>query len=117
MKEIVADKALVAYCGLYCGACRKYRVGKCPGCHENEKASWCKVRSCCVENGHTSCADCHQYDDIMECKGFNNFISRIFSLVFNSNRESCIKRIGEAGLETFASEMAQKGMMSHKRKP
>jgi len=24
MKEIVADSKLVAYCGLYCGACKSY---------------------------------------------------------------------------------------------
>mgnify|MGYP001174253203 CR=1 FL=1 len=45
---------LVAYCGLYCGQCTKYLKGKCPGCKENEKASWCKTRSCCIENDFAS---------------------------------------------------------------
>ena len=43
MKEIVADPKLVAYCGLYCGACGAYLRGRCPGCIENYKATWCKV--------------------------------------------------------------------------
>jgi hypothetical protein len=37
MKDIVSNQELVAYCGLYCGACRAYRMDKCPGCHDNEK--------------------------------------------------------------------------------
>ena len=32
MKNIKADKAMIAVCGLYCGACRKYLMDKCPGC-------------------------------------------------------------------------------------
>lgn len=40
MKEIEADKNLIAACGLYCGACRKYLSAKCYGCHNNEKATW-----------------------------------------------------------------------------
>lgn len=48
----------VAYCGLYCGACRKWKKGKCPGCYHNEKASWCEIRKCCRENDYATCADC-----------------------------------------------------------
>ncbi len=116
MKEITEDSALVSYCGLYCGACKKYRVGKCPGCHENNKATWCKVRSCCMENGFASCADCKEYTDIMDCKWFNNFMSKIFGFVFNSDRNACIQRISEVGMEAFAQEMSQKEMVSLKRK-
>ncbi|MBU2514171.1 DUF3795 domain-containing protein [bacterium] len=116
MKEITADKTLVAYCGLYCGACKKYRVGKCPGCHKNSKASWCKVRSCCLKNGFTSCADCKQYTNIMDCKWFNNFIAKAFGFVFNSDRNSCIQRISEVGIEVFSQEMTENGTVTHKRK-
>jgi hypothetical protein len=35
MKAIVADAGLVAYCGLYCGACKAYLKEKYPGCHGN----------------------------------------------------------------------------------
>ena len=44
-KEIITDKNLVAYCGLYCGACRSYLKRKCQACKDNEKASWCKVKN------------------------------------------------------------------------
>ena len=49
---------LVARCGLYCGACGSYLKGRCPGCRENVKATWCKVRACCGEHSYASCADC-----------------------------------------------------------
>jgi len=39
MKTITSNAELVAYCGLYCGACGAYLKGRCPGCHENKKAT------------------------------------------------------------------------------
>ena len=58
MKPIVPDTQSIAACGLYCGACRKFLIGKCPGCKRNEKATWCKIRSCCQENKFNTCAEC-----------------------------------------------------------
>lgn len=104
-KPIVADKNLIAYCGLYCGACRSYLSGKCPGCKENVKATWCKVRICCIENHFLSCADCKS-TEIENCKKFNNFISKMVGFVFRSDRVACIKRIKEVCYKDFASEMA-----------
>jgi len=115
MKEIVADKALIAYCGLYCGACRKYLKGSCPGCRENNKASWCKIRSCNLEHGYSSCADCKDFANPMDCKKFNNFISKIFALIFKSDRAACIEKIKEAGYEGFAKYMAENKLQSVKR--
>lgn len=103
-KEIVADKNLVAFCGLYCGACRTFLSGKCPGCRENLKATWCKLRLCCVENNFLSCADCNAIEP-KECKKCNNFISKAFGLVFNSDRLGCISRIKEVGYDGYAAEM------------
>ena len=48
MPAIQVNTDLVAHCGLYCGACKSYLNGKCKGCHENSKAAWCKIRSCCI---------------------------------------------------------------------
>ncbi len=106
MKSIVADIALVAHCGLYCGTCRAYRRGRCPGCHDNEQASWCKVRTCCLENDYSSCAECRTVADPRDCKKFNNFISKLFGLIFRSDRRACIVQIAQKGLQGHAQLMA-----------
>ncbi len=115
MKEIVSDSALVAYCGLYCGACKRYLGNKCPGCRENQKASWCKVRTCGIENGYGSCADCMDVEDPMTCRKFNNFVSKIFGFIFRSDRAACIHQILEVGLEAHAGRMSELGLPSIKR--
>ena len=71
----------IAACGLYCGACRKFRQGKCPGCRDNAKANWCKIRQCCTAHHYSSCADCTLIP-LEACKKFNNPIAKIFALVF-----------------------------------
>lgn len=106
MKQITSDPGLVAYCGLYCGACGKYLNDKCPGCHVNEKASWCGIRKCCIEHGYSSCADCQDFADPKQCKKFDNFISKIFGLIFRSDRRACIMQIKTIGIEAHADDMA-----------
>jgi hypothetical protein len=113
--EIVADKNMIAYCGLYCGACRSYLIGKCPGCKENVKASWCKIRQCCIENNYLSCADCTTVK-VAECRKYNNFVSKIIGLVLNSDRHACIESIATKGYDSFAAEMAAKRMQTIKRR-
>jgi hypothetical protein len=116
MSEIKVDPTLIAHCGLYCAACRKYLQGRCPGCHENKKASWCTVRSCCMEHHYASCADCKEHPDPMSCRLFNNFIARVFGFVFRSNRAACISKIRELGPSGFASFMAERGLQSLPRR-
>ena len=111
-----ANDALVSYCGLYCGACPSYKKGKCPGCAENEKASWCKVRSCNIEKGVTSCAVCDEYTEVNDCKKFNNFISKMFGLVLNSDRQKGILFIKANGREAFAANMIKLDRVSLKRR-
>jgi hypothetical protein len=115
VRECIADKNLVAYCGLYCGACKQYLNKKCPGCHENIKASWCKIRECCNENNLKSCADCNKID-LNECKKYNTIFSKIIGYVLNSDRAACINRIKEIGYVDFAFEMAETRRHSIKRK-
>jgi hypothetical protein len=115
MKEIVENANLIAYCGLYCGACKAYLKEKCPGCHENSKGSWCKVRSCCIEHGYKSCADCTEFADPRECKKFNNFFSKMFALFLGSDRPACIARINESSYEEFAHFMTEHRLQSIKR--
>ena len=113
-KQVVADKNLIAYCGLYCGACGSYLKGKCPGCKENVKATWCKTRLCCMENNYSSCADCKKAE-LMACKKFNNLFSKLIGLVLRSDRPACIRRIKETGYEKYALEMATCKRQSIKR--
>lgn len=115
MKQITPNIELIAYCGLYCGACRSYLKGKCAGCKENVKATWCQVRKCCMDNKYSSCADC-QTIELMQCKKYNNFISKMFGFVFRSDRAACIQRIKETGYEGFALEMATNKIQTIKRK-
>jgi hypothetical protein len=96
----------VACCGLFCGACGAYLKEKCEGCGKSEQRSWCKVRTCCHEKNIATCAECLEFPDPADCKKFNNLISKIFALVFRSDRPACIRHIRENGLEAYTVKMA-----------
>ncbi|MBN2144729.1 MAG: hypothetical protein JW774_08915, partial [Candidatus Aureabacteria bacterium] len=81
----------------------------------NEKAAWCSVRTCCLENHFSSCAECRDFTDISLCKKFNNIFSKIFGFIFRSDRKACIQRIRETGIESYAREMTEKKIHSIKR--
>lgn len=116
MKAITENIQMVAKCGLYCGACPKYLKSKCKGCDENTSATWCKIRKCCFEKDIQSCADCDQFSNVMDCKKYDNFMTRIFGFIFNSNRAACILLIKSKGYDAFVKDMVQKGKMTVKRK-
>ena len=107
VENITVDAELVACCGLYCGACGAHLAGKCAGCRENAKATWCKVRSCCAGKQVGSCAECAEFQDPRACPKFNNVMSRLFGLVFRSDRAACIAQIRRLGLEGHARAMAE----------
>jgi len=115
-RELTRDPALVASCGLYCGACRSYLKGRCPGCLGNVKAGWCKVRTCCAERRLKSCADCEEHPDPDTCRKFNNLIARVIGIVLNSDRRACVLKIRELGLEGFAGIMAERGRQTVPRR-
>ncbi len=115
MKSIVSSEDLVAYCGLYCGACPSYLKERCPGCHGNEKASWCTVRSCCKEHNYATCAQCMEFSDPMECGKYNNFFSKIIGFLFRSDRAACIRQIKELGAKGHADSMAAQKRQTIKR--
>lgn len=115
MREITADKSLVAFCGLYCGACGSYLKERCPGCAANNKASWCGIRKCCKGKGILSCAECTDFADAMDCRKFNNLMSKLFGLVFRSDRGACIRQIKESGLEGHARKMASAKVQTIRR--
>lgn len=107
---------LISYCGLYCGSCPKYLKGKCPGCEENEKATWCKIRTCCREKGIASCADCDEYTDVRECRYHKGIMSKVMSVLFNSDRPAAISIIQQHGYEKFANYMAENRIITIKRR-
>ena len=107
MRDIVPDAGLVANCGLYCGACRAYLKEKCPGCHGNLKATWCKIRVCCKQHGFASCADCRDFASPNDCKLFNNPVAKIFALLFRSDRAACIHQIRALGIQGHADDMCR----------
>ncbi|HEY4761908.1 MAG TPA: DUF3795 domain-containing protein [Thermoguttaceae bacterium] len=115
MKEIVADAKFVVYCGLYCGACSAYLRGRCPGCRENHKATWCKVRACCQSNQYASCADCKEFRNPTNCRKFNNWIAKLFGLIFRSDRAACVSQIHLLGIEGHAAEMAKRKCQTIKK--
>ena len=110
--EIIQNEEMIAYCGLYCGSCSKYLKGKCPGCKENEKAAWCKIRQCCRDTDRRSCAECKDFAEVKECKKYDNTIARVIEFVSRTDRSGCISFICQNGYSDFAREMTKKGKMS-----
>ena len=106
MRELVANPDLVARCGLYCGACGAFLKERCPGCRDNPKAGWCKVRSCCLERDLASCADCQEHPDPATCRHFDNVFSRLMGVLLNSDRRACVLRIRSLGRGPYAELMA-----------
>jgi hypothetical protein len=68
-----------------------------------------------MDNGHTSCAGCGEFEDPRSCKMFNNFISKIFGFIFRSDRAACIDQIKEIGIQGHAQKMAAEKRQSIKR--
>ena len=100
----------IAACGLFCGTAANSAKEAVRGCRPNEKASWCKVRACCIEHGWQSCAECTLMPP-QTCKKFDNFIAKVFQVVFRSDRRGCVERIREVGQEAFAAEMRLSGKL------
>ena len=114
-QEIIVDESLVAYCGLYCGACPRYLKGKCPGCRTTSKSSWCKVKPCNTENGWRSCAECTQHEDVAACAKYNPLIIRIGEFVSRTSRRAGIQMIKGKGFSAFSQHMANHKLVSIKK--
>ena len=106
---------LISYCGLYCSACPSYKKRKCKGCERNEKASWCQVRKCNIAAGTRSCADCKTYENAADCAKFNNFTSKAFGFIFNTDRKKGVAFIKNEGYDLYAKTMFDLDRVCFKR--
>lgn len=102
----------VAFCGLFCSNCSKFKNEKCPGCLKNDKASWCKIRLCCIDNGYSSCADCDKFTDVKQCVTYNNVFARVIEFVTRTDRSLCIQQIRNNGKDFLIDTMLENGKMS-----
>jgi len=92
----------LAYCGLVCSQCGAFTRGRCKGCHSPKPMhSRCLVKGCAVERNVASCAECSEYADLRDCRKLNNFVSKLFGLVFRSDRIGNLERIRRDGLVEF----------------
>lgn len=115
MGEILKDQNLIAYCGLYCGSCKRYLNGKCPSCAKNTKATWCKTRTCNIGKNYKSCADC-SIENLRDCKINDNFVAKVFGVIFNSDRIAGQEYIRKNGYEAFINLMVDTKQVAIKRK-
>lgn len=115
MIPITNDPQNVSFCGLFCGSCRRFRKGACPGCVHNTKASWCKVRTCCLDKGYQSCADCTDFTDLRACKTLENPVANLFGWIFRSDRQASLRLIRTKGYQLYADRMAELGRMALRR--
>ena len=104
-----SSSVIVACCGLVCSDCGAYRRGRCQGCHTDKPMyRHCTVKACVQFRQYTTCADCTPYRDLTQCGKLHNFISRIFSWLFGTDRIGNLYRIREVGLEAFREEKRPK---------
>lgn len=104
----------VSFCGLYCNNCRKYKKGRCPGCLKNEKATWCKIRKCCMKHSYRTCAECREMTP-RQCKNYNNIFAKFFEVVFKSDRKGSIDYIREHGIVPYVTMMEERQSMVLKK--
>jgi hypothetical protein len=66
--------------------------------------------------GSASCAECKEFNNPMDCKKFNTFISRVIGFVFKSDRNACLAMIRHEGYDRFANFMAQNKQQTVRKK-
>lgn len=55
------DKALTAYCGVDCSACRDFQINVCKGCRKTNDDDPCMPVACCREKGVSLCGECKDF--------------------------------------------------------
>jgi hypothetical protein len=117
-----SDLGLLAYCGLYCGACSfrvaflegerrhllpmpakydKYKdapLEDCPGCRADDQGSECKIRNCAGERNLAHCGDCPDFP----CKRITDFSSD--GTPHHSEAIPNLRAIREMGVDAWLAE-------------
>lgn len=93
MRLTIADPALVACCGLYCGACGEYETGHCGGCRQNAGNAACGIRKCAISRGLASCAECPDFSKPAGCQQFHDLMAKAFNLFWDPNPPVCLQEI------------------------
>jgi hypothetical protein len=99
----------LAYCGLVCSNCGAFTRGRCKGCHSPKPMhSRCLVKKCAVEKSYVCCADCREFAELRQCRKLNNWVSKLFGLVFRSDRIGNLETIRDVGTHVFLDGCANK---------
>ncbi len=104
----------IASCGLFCSNCGAFKKQKCQGCMVSPMYASCPIRKCAIEKGIITCAECSDFKSprsYKECKKMNNFISKIFGLVFKSDRPGGLATLRDKGKEAYLAEKRKTGKM------
>ena len=115
MNKAAPDIKLIAYCGLYCGSCPMYQNNKCSGCKNDKSKNDCEIRNCCIEKNLTNCARCREFKNFKECRKLNNFTTKLFELIFRSDKISSVELLKSRGQKKYSQHMAENNLISIKK--
>lgn len=96
----------IGCCGAFCGTCKVRKENACIGCkvgygtgeRDLTKAK-CKMKTCCISKGHTTCADCKTLN---ECSVINEFYNKN-GYKYKKYKEA-VSYIGTHGYSSFLKQ-------------
>ncbi|MBN1654046.1 MAG: DUF3795 domain-containing protein [Deltaproteobacteria bacterium] len=106
------ENAHIAPCGLFCTNCGKFKKGKCLGCQIEAGFERCAIRLCCISKEIATCAECDAFRaprDFRECKKIDNWVAKIFALIFKSDRPGALALLRDQGIEAYLTKKRASG--------
>ena len=99
------QELILSYCGLACSQCGMFLKKKCQGCHSEKPIfKTCKIKPCAQTKEYSTCAECKDFENLKECKKLNNLISKVFGIIFRTDRIGNLNRIREVGTDKYKEE-------------
>jgi hypothetical protein len=74
----------------------------------------CSIRRCCREKGIVTCAECEAFPaprDYRECRKVNNLLSKLFALLFKSDRPAALALLRDQGRDAYLTLKRHSGKM------